>query len=541
MKFPTPRVRFAPSPTGYLHIGGLRTALFNHLFARATGGTFVLRIEDTDQTRLVPGSAANLIKMLRWSGITIDEGPDLLPTDVAGATTTTPTTPTTPTATTNYGPYVQSERLPLYKQHAQQLVQSGAAYPCFCSTARLKMLKKAQQKKASGPMMYDRRCHKLPQEEVQQRLDQNEPHTIRLFVPNKNNGGETKVSDLILGTSTYAHTVIDDQILMKSDGYPTYHLANVVDDHHMNITHVIRGEEWLPSTPKHQLLYEAFDWEVPYFAHLPLLLNSDRSKLSKRQGDVSVEDYVQKGYLPSGLNNFIALLGWNPGEGSTTEVFSTQSLIDSFSLERINKGGAVVDRNKLFWMNGEHIRLMADGSPTERQELKERALPFIQQYLKEHRDLSTTEGVALMASLDPTHVMDCLALLSQRAGTLEDFGSLCDYFWMEPSYANETTRQQMWDVRPPGLLEAARDALMEAGAEGEEEDVFATGSAMKSRMKQVLKEFDDGNYKMKQLFLPLRYAVSGTNVGADLMATMVLLGREKCIRRLNAVLEKTKV
>jgi glutamyl-tRNA synthetase len=258
------RVRFAPSPTGYLHIGGLRTALFNHLFARATGGTFVLRIEDTDQTRFVPGSASNLVKMLRWAGITIDEGPGV-----------DPTTATTTTNTTNYGSYVQSERLPLYQKHAQQLVESGNAYPCFCSPGRLAMLRKSQQKSGSGAMMYDRRCHKLPPEEVQRRLENEESHTIRMLVPNKSQGGETIVSDMILGPTKYANAVIDDQILMKSDGYPTYHLANVVDDHHMDISHVIRGEEWLPSTPKHQLLYEAFQWKVPQFAHLPLLLNAE--------------------------------------------------------------------------------------------------------------------------------------------------------------------------------------------------------------------------------------------------------------------------
>jgi glutamyl-tRNA synthetase len=292
MKFPTVRVRFAPSPTGYLHIGGLRTALFNHLFARANGGTFVLRIEDTDQSRLVKGSTKNLIKMLQWAGIQIDEGPDLINTSLPASTSCTSThtldtpisTPnfvsnsnstTIATTTTDYGPYTQSERLPIYQKYAQQLVDSGAAYPCFCSAARLSLLRKSQQKSGSGSMMYDRRCRKLPKEEVQKRLNNNESHTIRMYVPNKTTGGETMISDLILGDTIYSNSVIDDQILIKSDGYPTYHLANVVDDHLMNITHVIRGEEWLPSTPKHQLLYEALNWEVPIFAHLPLLLNSE--------------------------------------------------------------------------------------------------------------------------------------------------------------------------------------------------------------------------------------------------------------------------
>ena len=542
-----PRVRFAPSPTGYLHIGGLRTALFNHLFAKATGGTFILRIEDTDQTRLVPNSANNLIKMLKWSGIDIDEGPETKD----------------PTLQTKYGPYVQSERLPLYKKHVDELVKKGAAYPCFCSTSRLKMLRKSQQKSSSGPMIYDRRCYKLSPEEIETKLNNNESHTIRMLIPNnnqdanENKGHEhehehenkdaavTKIHDLVLGTSIFPHHVIDDQILLKSDGFPTYHLANVVDDHYMKITHVIRGEEWLPSTPKHQLLYQAFGWDLPQFAHLPLLLNNDRSKLSKRQGDVAVEDYVQKGYLPSGLCNFVALLGWNPGDGETNELYNPNELIQAFTLERVNKGGAVVDRDKLFWMNGEHIRLLVNENPNE---LFKQALPFMTLHLHQKHDINEQEALELIVGKDGVdgivigieggfeiqppriHAVAALTLLSQRARTLEEFGSLCEYFFVEPKYDNIEVRKKMWSNRNNDLLEAAKKVIVQ------EKDVFENSKTLKKRMKQLLKE-TEGKYKMKDLFLPLRYAVSGTNVGADLMETMVLLGRDKCMRRLVKVLD----
>ena len=406
-------------------------------------------------------------------------------------------------------------------------------------------------------MMYDRRCYKLPKEEVQERLRNDEPHTIRMLVPgdqhstsseedhhsasSANTSGAntssantscTIIRDLVLGETIFPHHVIDDQILMKSDGFPTYHLASVVDDHYMEITHVIRGEEWLPSTPKHQLLYEAFEWDVPMFAHLPLLLNSDRSKLSKRQGDVAVEDYMKKGYLPAGLCNFVALLGWNPGDGETNELYTPKKLIESFSLERINKGGAVVDRDKLFWMNGEHIRMEVDSGHLDA--LAEAATPFIVQYLSESRGMSRKEALEMLQMNRNDILIPALKLLSQRARTLEEFGRLCEYFFLEPTYNDATLRSKMWDVRPIDLLEAARDELMAM----DDKKIFQNPKELKTKMKLFLKQSGSTKkgHQMKELFLPLRYAVSGTNVGADLIATMVLLGKDKCVERLNRVL-----
>ncbi len=322
------RVRFAPSPTGFVHVGSLRTALYNYLFARHHKGKIILRIEDTDQTRYVEGAVDNLLQAMNWAGLEFDEGPQ-----TGGA----------------FGPYYQSERLDIYKEHIDKLLKSGHAYPCFCSEERLTKMRE-EQAANNQPIMYDGHCRHIPKEEALERM-KNEPHVIRMRVPED---GETVVNDLIRSRVSFQSNLLDDQVLIKTDGFPTYHFANVVDDHLMRISHVIRGEEWLPSTPKHVLLYQAFGWEPPQFAHLPLLLNADRSKLSKRQGDVAVEDYQAKGILPEALVNFVALLGWNRGDDQ--EFFSLEELVESFTLERVNKAGAVFDLQKLEWMNGHYIR-----------------------------------------------------------------------------------------------------------------------------------------------------------------------------------------
>ncbi len=310
------RVRFAPSPTGYVHLGSLRTALYCYLFARHHGGVNILRIEDTDRTRYVEGAIENLLRTMEWAGITFDEGP------ITGGA---------------FAPYVQSERTELYRKHADELIALGKAYPCFCTPERLDQVRKAQQA-ASIPPMYDRLCRNLTKEEADKRIASGEAHVVRMRVPI---GEVVRFHDMIRGDVEFDSKTIDDQVLLKSDGFPTYHLANIVDDHWMQITHVIRAEEWLSSTPKHVLLYDAFGWEAPKFAHLPLLLNADRSKLSKRQGDVAVEDYREKGYLPEALINFLALMGWNPS--ATEEIFSIHELIRQFDLERVNKAGAIFE------------------------------------------------------------------------------------------------------------------------------------------------------------------------------------------------------
>lgn len=336
------RVRFAPSPTGYVHVGNLRTALYNYLFAKKTGGTYVLRVEDTDQKRHIDGAMESLIRSLDALHVGASEGVVLENNAVVEKG--------------DFGPYQQSKRLPFYREHVEKLLVNKQAYYCFCTSERLEKLRAEQTANKQAPK-YDKQCLNLSQDETKERLAAGESHVIRLNV--SLDRGVVVFDDVVRGKVSIHVKDIDDQVLMKSDGFPTYHLANVVDDHLMQITHVIRGEDWLPSTPKHILLYEAFGWEVPQFAHLPLLLNADKSKLSKRQGDVAVEDYLKKGYLKEALINFVALLGWNPGKGSTQEIFSLEELVEVFDFAQIHKGGAVFDLKKLDWMNGEYIKKLS--------------------------------------------------------------------------------------------------------------------------------------------------------------------------------------
>lgn len=336
------RTRFAPSPTGFLHVGGLRTALYSYLVAKQAKGKFLLRIEDTDRERYVPEGTLNILKSLYWAGIVPDEGIKL----------DAESDPDEPTIIQegNSGPYIQSERLEIYQQYANQLIREGNAYYCFCTPERLEELRERQQANQQ-PTMYDRRCLDIDPAKAKKRANKGEPHVIRLKMPRE---GETVFSDLIHSKVSFKNELIDDQVLIKSDGFPTYHLAVVVDDHLMEVTHVIRGEEWVSSTPKHIQLYKYFGWEMPQFAHLPLILNPDKSKLSKRQGDVAVEDYRAKGYLPEALINFIALLGWNPGD--ERELFTLDELVKEFSLDKVSKAGAVFNLEKLNWYNKEYIK-----------------------------------------------------------------------------------------------------------------------------------------------------------------------------------------
>lgn len=314
--------RFAPSPTGYLHVGGLRTALYAYFFAKQHSGKIILRIEDTDQKRQIEGAEENLIKTLEWAGIHFDEDPK------KGG---------------ENSPYRQSERTSIYKKYSDELISSEKAYRCFCTQERLENLREKQEV-ANMPSGYDGYCRNLTERDIEENFTKKIPFVIRLKVPKDQ---WIIFEDIIRGKVKFSTNSIDDQILLKSDEFPTYHLANVVDDHLMRVTHVIRGEEWLPSTPKHILLYQAFDWKIPQFAHLPLILNVDRSKLSKRQGDVAVEDYMKKGYEKEELINFIAFLGWNPG--GTREIYSLDELIQIFDLKKVQKGGAIFNIEKLLW------------------------------------------------------------------------------------------------------------------------------------------------------------------------------------------------
>ncbi|MFC1848428.1 glutamate--tRNA ligase, partial [Chloroflexota bacterium] len=324
------RVRFAPSPTGHPHIGNIRTALFNWLFARHHGGTFILRIEDTDQTRKVEGALESILESLRWLGLDWDEGPE------TGG---------------DYGPYFQSERLGLYHKRFQQLLDSDHAYRCYCSTERLAQMRDEMAERKESVRSYDRRCRYLSPAERVQFESQGIAPVIRFKVPLE---GQTTFHDLIKGDITFDNSELDDIVLLKSDGYPTYHLANIVDDHLMEISHVMRADEWLSSTPRHVLLYQALGWEPPQFAHLPMILGPDKAKLSKRHGATSIVEYRDQGYLPQAMMNFLAMLGWSLDD--KTEIFSAEELVQHFSIDRISKAPAVFNRDKLDWINGLYIR-----------------------------------------------------------------------------------------------------------------------------------------------------------------------------------------
>ncbi len=473
------RVRFAPSPTGYLHVGGLRTALYNYLWARREGGRFILRIEDTDRSRLVPGAVENLIKTLGWAGLSYDEGPD------KGGP---------------HGPYVQSERLDLYRRHTDELIAAGHAYYCFCTSERLEKMR-AHQAETGQPPKYDRHCLALPKDEVERRRA-SEPHVVRMKIPD----GETvSFKDVVRDVVEFQTSTVDDQVLLKSDGYPTYHLANVVDDHDMQVTHVIRGEEWLTSTPKHLLLYRYFGWTPPQFAHLPLLLNPDGSKLSKRQGDVAVEDYRDKGYLPEALVNFVALLGWNPG--TDEEVFTPAELIERFSMDRVNKSGSVFDVNKLKWMNGQHMRRK---TPTE-------LLALVRAEIAK---------AGLAEPPEPT-LLRIVELMLERVTLLPEFVTNCPYFYQDPETYDADAVKKRWKEDAPVLLEAVIPE-------------FATLEPWTTAaLEETVRKFAEGRgVSAGKLIHPLRLAASGMSAGPGLFELLEVLGKETVLRRLRRALER---
>ncbi len=476
----TIRTRFAPSPTGFLHVGGLRTALYCYLLAQKNNGSFTLRIEDTDQSRLVPGAIEDIVNNLTWAGITINEGPGF------GG---------------EYGPYVQSQRLALYKKHALELVEKGHAYYCFCTPDRLEAIRH-QQMAQKLPPAYDKNCRNLPAEEVRAKLDADTPYVIRMKIPQE---GDITFSDIIRGIVNIAYKVIDDQVLLKSDGFPTYHLAVVVDDHYMKISHVIRGEEWLPSTPKHLLLYQYFGWQAPLFAHLPLLLNPDRSKLSKRHGDVSVKDYRAKGYLPEALINFVALLGWNPGDGDTREIFTMDELIKEFSLERVGKSGAVFNIEKLDWLNQQYIHRATPA----------RLLELIKPLLKQ-------QGWDRYPDTYITQVWD---LLKERVTVIPDFITHGTFFFVAPTTYDEKGKKN-WTPETPVQLETLSQRFKSLTD-------FSAAS-----IEQTLRGYaTENNLNASKLIHPLRLALTGVTQGPSLFHLIEVLGKDEVIRRIEVAVK----
>ncbi len=486
------RTRFAPSPTGYLHIGGLRTALYSYLFARQHGGDFVLRIEDTDRTRAVEGATENLVRSLAWAGIVPDEGV-LLGDDG------------TLTERGAYGPYTQSARLEIYKKYVAQLIAQGDAYYCFCDKARLDAVRTAQQR-AKQPPMYDRHCRAIAPAEARARVEAGEAHVVRLAVPDDE---EIAFEDAVRGRVTVKSAIVDDQVLMKSDGFPTYHLASVVDDHLMRITHIIRGEEWLPSTPKHIVLYRAFGWEAPVFAHVPLLLNPDKSKLSKRQGDVAVEDYRAKGYLPEALVNFVALLGWHPGKGETQEIFTLADLLTRFTLGGVHKAGAVCDLARLRWFNAQHIKRMAP------EALVDAALPFLRtQEFFAHADAQYTTRA---------HLVRVATIVRERLETLADFGvEQASYFFVRPTVARALLRwKDNTDAQTADALRRAQDVLRAVP-----EDAWT-----RAHLEEVL--MDAAGAQRGDFLWPLRTALTGAKRSPSPFDCAWVLGKDETLARIN--------
>lgn len=478
------RTRFAPSPTGYMHIGNLRTALYEYLIAKSQGGKFILRIEDTDQERQVEGAVDVIYNTMRMTGLHHDEGPD-----IGG----------------EYGPYVQSERMGMYMDYAKELVEKGEAYYCFCTKERLESLKESNAEGAAFAK-YDRHCLGLSKEEVQAKLDAGEPFVIRQKMPDS---GTTTFSDVVYGDITVENTELDDQILMKADGFPTYNFANVVDDHLMHITHVVRGSEYLSSTPKYNLLYKAFGWEPPVYVHLPAVMRDAHHKLSKRHGDKSFEDLVREGYVVEAIVNYIALLGWSPS--GTQEIFSLKELEENFDMAGLSKSPAIFDIKKLTWMNSEYLK----------------AMDFDKYYALAEPKLKEALGDT---DLDLKKIA---ALLQKRLETLNDIPGLVEFFKTLPEYGTELyTHKKMKtnDEIALSSLEAALPVL-------ENLEDWNTTSIHDALMALV----GELGIKNGQLLWPVRTALSGepTSPGGA-MELADILGKEESLRRIRKGIELLK-
>ncbi len=477
------RVRFAPSPTGTPHVGNLRTAIYDWLLARKTGGRYLGRLEDTDRdpVRYKPESIAEIEESLRFLGITPDEwwvtgGPN--------------------------APYIQSERLESYRAAAEQLIMGGHAYRCYCTEERLREMREKQQEQGV-PSGYDRRCRYLSPEERARLEAEGQPFVVRQALPVE---GETVVHDAVYGDVVFENRRLDDPVLLKANGWPTYHLAAMVDDHAWGITHVFRGEEWLPSAPKHVQLYRAFGWQEPVWVHLPLLVGYDRRKLSKRHGSTAFPEFIRAGYLPEALFNFLVLLGWSPGEGDR-EIFSVPELVERFGLESISKHPAVFDYDKLKWMNGEYIRSSAP------DRLLELCLPFLQE--------------AGLISTPPTqeeraYTAKLVPLVADRMKLLSEVGPLTDFFYREPEEPEEKGRRKwLSGERPIRILDGWSNEVRPLESLTQEEAEAAT-----NRVAEAIRS------ERGPVIHTLRIAVTGRTVGPGLFESLAVLGKDRVLRRL---------
>ena len=470
------RTRIAPSPTGQdFHIGNAYTALINYIYAKQQKGTFIVRIEDTDRARFVEGSEERILNTIEWLGLTPDESPK---------------------HEGKFGPYRQSERKKLYKQYAQELIEKNKAYYCFCSPQRLSEVRSKLQKEGKPPM-YDGHCLQLANNEVQKRLGNNEQHVIRLKVPES---GQTCFDDLVRGKVCFQNNLIDDQVLLKSDGFPTYHLAVVVDDHMMEITHVIRAEEWVSSTPKHILLYTAFGWSLPKYAHVPILRNTDKSKLSKRKNPVWVSDYKKEGFLPDVIVNYLLTLGWTHPKEKT--IFPLSEAIKFFSFERVNKTGPVFDIVKLTWMNGEYIRAISD------RELADKMYAFC----------NSKYDRSLLLLVSP--------LIKERIKKLSDIKPLIDFFVKTPVVDIKTLVPKKRDESETRAVIKTTIERFNQVKKWKSKDIHEAGNML----------IEETGWKPIELFQTIRVAISGKTVTPPLFESMEILKKEECIKRLESSL-----
>ncbi|MFA5569959.1 MAG: glutamate--tRNA ligase [Sphaerochaetaceae bacterium] len=485
------RVRYAPSPTGLQHIGGIRTALFNYFFARANGGTFILRIEDTDQERSTAEALDDLYETLNWLNVEWDEGP------IIGGP---------------YGPYIQSERTEIYKAHAQMLVDQGKAYHCFCDSERLQSVREQQMKNKEKHLGYDRHCRSLTSEEVSSLLAEGKSSVIRLKVPLE---GKTTFHDMLMGDISRANVDVNpDPVLLKSDGFPTYHLANVIDDHMMGITHILRAQEWIPSGPLHVLLYEAFGWQAPLFCHLPMVMGKDGQKLSKRHGSTSVREFKEQGYLPEALMNYVSLVGW--AYDGEKEFFTKEELSTLFILEKISKSPGVFDYKKLEWYNGMYIRQKDDDS----------LISLLEPYLQQAAFIATpptNEERELLYKLLP--------LVKERLKKLEDVVPLVRFLF------EDITQLEVADLLPK--KQSAEQTLLSL-----ERALPIIDTLNKENLDEVenaLVELASTlEIKVQGVFMPLRVAITGSAVSPPLLDSILLLGLKNTKARLQRAITLLK-
>jgi glutamyl-tRNA synthetase len=483
------RVRYAPSPTGYQHIGGIRTALFNYLFARVNNGDFILRIEDTDRTRYFDGALEDIFETFKWLGIDYDEGPE---------------------KEGSFGPYFQSKRIDIYKKYAEELINKGWAYYCYCDAERLERVRKEKAEKKESNIGYDRYCRNISEQEAQKLKKKTSNPVVRLKVPLE---GKTFFEDKLFGKIEVDNSTLQDFVLLKSDGFPTYHLANIVDDHLMEISHVLRAQEWIPSTPNHVLLYKAFGWTPPQFCHLPMVMGKDGQKLSKRHGATQVKEFKDKGYLPEAIINFIVLLGW--AFDDKQEIFSLDDLKKCFDINKINKSSAVFDYMKLDWFNGFYIRKKSI------DELLDLTLPFYKT-----KELISTN----LTDEELNYLKKVIPLIQERIEFINEapdksdfmFGEIPPYKAWEQIIPKKTDKDTVIKI-----LSDSKEILNNLGRESVDD--------LQHKLYDLSQKY---NVKAGAVFMPIRIAVTGTNKSPELFPVMEVLGKERVLNRIEEAIKK---